>query len=410
MFAGASPGRVGSLRFAGPMGAGFDAAGNFYVACNVPRGGTLLRAFSPAKELIWEALGLEFLDVADSLPGSNGRALFTADDRYAFDPSAAAGQGWKWVAHTLDPFRFPDDLRLHLPALQCGTSVRVIGGETFLCQRGMWQGVLGLYRLDGDLARPSVVLSSGPLQAEKSDWRPAGQPASGRWLWRDSNGNGHFDAGEYTATEGPTGEYWASNVDESGNLWQAGRDSGIWRWKFLGLDPSRNPRYDPKPQHREMPAPFSELLRTEYEPGTDVMWLTGQTKDRPISGGEWGTAGTVVARYDGWSKSPKAPAYVVELPYEPHERFMVSFCVAGELFFTIDCKTAKVFPYEKKSGRLLGAMSPGPEVHRESGWIDFRDAIRATRLSDGSYLIFAEEDFKAKILVYHLQDPRLKVP
>ncbi len=79
--------------------------------------------------LNWEVLGLEFLDVADSLAGSDGRDVFTADDRYAFDPSAAPGQGWKWVAHTLDPFRFPDDLRLHLPALQCGTSVRLLARQ-----------------------------------------------------------------------------------------------------------------------------------------------------------------------------------------------------------------------------------------------------------------------------------------
>ena len=31
------------------------------------------------------------------------------------------------------------------------------------------------------------------------------------------------------------------------------------------------------------------------ESATDTMWLTGQTKDRPISNGEWGTAGTVAA-------------------------------------------------------------------------------------------------------------------
>ena len=408
MFAGPQPGRVGPLRLAGPTGAGFDAAGNFYVACNVPRGGTVLRAFSPEEALKWEALGLEFLDVADSPPGFNGRDVLTADDRYAFDPSAAPGRGWSWVAHTLDPFRYPDDLRLHLPALQCGTSVRLLGGETFLCQRGMWQGVLGLYRLDGDIAVPSVVLSSGPIKAENSDWRPAGQPMSGRWLWRDANGNGCFDPGEYTATEGPTGEYWASNVDLAGNIWQAGRDSGIWRWKFLGLDAHRNPRYDPKPDHREMPAPFTDLLRTEYDPASDVMWLTGQTQDRPITGGEWGTAGTALARFDNWSRSPKAARYKVDLPYEPGELFMVSFCVAGELFFTVDCKSAKVFVFEQKSGRHLGTLSPGPEVHRESGWIDFRDALRARRLDDGSYLIFAEEDLKAKVLVYHLKDPLAK--
>ena len=164
MFAGPHPGRVGPTRFAGPTGAGYDAKGNLYVSCNVPRGGTVLRAFAPDKTMTWEALGLEFVDVADAAPGSNGRDVFTADDRFSYDPSGPSGKNWKWVAHTLDPFRSPDDLRLHFPGLQCGTSVRVLGGKTFLCQRGMWQGILGLYRVDGDLATPSVVLSSGPLE------------------------------------------------------------------------------------------------------------------------------------------------------------------------------------------------------------------------------------------------------
>ena len=158
-----------------------------------------------------------------------------------------------------------------------------------------------------------------------------------------------------------------------------------------------------------MPPRSPSLLRTEYDPASDVMWLTGQTADNPITGGEWGTAGTVVARYDDWSKGPKAPA--VSGRPAVQSRASVSwcrFCVAGDLFFTVDCKSARVFVYDKKSGRHLGTLSPGPEVHRESGWVDFRDALRATRLDDGSYLIFAEEDFKAKILVYHLQDPLRK--
>jgi hypothetical protein len=90
--------------------------------------------------------------------GENKRFLDTTDD-----PSAKPGKGWSWFAHSLDPLRSPDDLRLHLPALQGGIRIHVLGGNMFLCQRGMWQGVLGLYRVDGDLAMPSVVLSSGPV-------------------------------------------------------------------------------------------------------------------------------------------------------------------------------------------------------------------------------------------------------
>jgi hypothetical protein len=54
-------------------------------------------------------------------------------------------------------------------------------------------------------------------------------------------------------------------------------------------------------------------------------------------------------------------------------------------------------------------MKPGPEVHGESGWVDFRDAIRAVRRKDGRYLVFVEEDFKGKSLVYRLDDPLEKL-
>ena len=153
-----------------------------------------------------------------------------------------------------------------------------------------------------------------------------------------------------------------------------------------------------------MPEPITDLLRTEYDPVQDVMYLTGQTKDRPISGGEWGTAGTVVFRYDEWSKKPKL-RYRTDLPYQADSLFMVSFHVAGDLFFTVDCKKAHVYVYDNRTGTLLDTMQPGPEVSRESGWVDFCDALRAARLKDGSYLVFVEEDWKAKVIVYRLQDP-----
>jgi hypothetical protein len=82
----------------------------------------------------WSPDGKEVVDVADAAPGSNGRDVFTADNRISYDPSGPSGKNWKWVAHTLDPFRSPDDLRLHFPGLQCGTSVRKLGDKLFLCQ------------------------------------------------------------------------------------------------------------------------------------------------------------------------------------------------------------------------------------------------------------------------------------
>jgi hypothetical protein len=402
MFAGPEPGKAGPWRFAGPSGVGSDAAGNLYVSCNVPRGGSVLRAFSPRRELLWELLGLEFVDVADAV--SDGRDVFTADDRYRLDPDGTPGKNWRWEAHTLDPFRYPHDLRKHFPSLQCGTSLKEIAGHRFLCQRGMWQGLLGFYRIEGYLAVPSVVLSSGPIKSDDG-WSPPGQPERGRWLWRDADGDGQMEAGEFTTTTGPDGEYWASNVDAAGDIWRAGRESGIWRWRFQGPDEHGNPRYDPEPEHTTMPSPISDLLRTEYLPETDTMYLSGQTKDRPISGGEWGTAGTVIVRYDDWSKSRKL-RYRIELPYVAGKTFIVSIAYAGELAFAVDCKSAEVYVYSLRDGSLVGSMKPGPAVFNESGWVDFRDAIRAIRQKDGGYLVFVEEDYKGKSLVYRLAAQR----
>jgi hypothetical protein len=348
-------------------------------------------------------LGLEFVDVADADPASDGGEIYTADDLYRLDPSGSPGKDWRWEAHTLDPFRYPHDLRKRFPGLQCGTSVRTLGGKRFLCQRGMWQGLLGMYRIEGDLAVPSVVLSSGPIKADDG-WSPPGQPESGRWLWRDADGDGQMEAGEYVATTGPDGEYWASNVDAAGDIWQAGRESGIWRWRFQGLDEHGNPQYDRKPEHASMPAPITDLLRAEYIPKSDTMYLSGQTKDRPISHGEWGTAGTVIVRYDDWRKTPKL-RYRIDLPYVADKQFIVSIAYAGELAFAVDCKSAEVFVYSLRDGSPVGLMKPGPEVHGESGWVDFRDAIRAIRRRDGAYLVFVEEDYKGKSLVYHLENP-----
>lgn len=404
LYSGPHPGKTGPLRFAGLTGAATDAAGNLYVSCNVPRGGTVLHAFSPSKKLLWELLNLEFVDVGDADPASDGRLIYTADGKYSFDPASPPGQGWQWVAQTLDPFRYPDDLRIHLPGLQCGTEIRRLDGRLFICLRGMWQGVLGLYRVDGDMAMPSVVLSSGVLKAERGGWKANGQPEQGRFFWRDVNGNGQMDPGEYTTTEGPTGEYWASDVDAKGDFWQGGRDTGIWRWRFEGLDAHGTPRYNPAPVHYPMPVPITDLLRTEYQPESDTMFITGQTKEHEITGGEWGTVGTEVICYDHWSTNP-APRYRTVLPYERGSIWGESFTVAGDLFFSVIGKTAEVYIYAKSDGRLLGKMKPGPEVHGESGWTDIRDAIRAFRRQDGDYLVFVEEDWKGKCMVYEMTDP-----
>ncbi|MBE3071001.1 MAG: hypothetical protein IMZ66_12270, partial [Planctomycetes bacterium] len=96
LWAGPVPGRAGPDRLAGPMGVGTDAAGNLYVGCNTPAGGSVLRAFAPNGRMAWEVLGLEFVDCADVDPATDGADVFTTEGRYTLDWSKT-GPGRQWT-------------------------------------------------------------------------------------------------------------------------------------------------------------------------------------------------------------------------------------------------------------------------------------------------------------------------
>lgn len=410
MWAGAQRGKTGPLRFANPMGVGVDAKDNLYVGCNTPGGGTVLRSFSSTQKLQWELLGLEFVDTADADPQSDGTDVFTTEGRYTLTdlPKFA----WTWRAQTVDPFRYPSDLRLHDGNhLQCAPQVRILDSKRFLIVRGMWQGLLCFYRIEGETAVPCVVLSQDHYRADDG-WEPPGQPKTGGWLWRDTNGDGQMQASEYSTRVGPDGEFWASNVDAAGDIWQASQDGTIWRWRFGGLDKNGVPRYDAKTVEKTtMPTPMTQLLRTEYLLETDTMLLAGHTTDRPKTGGEWGAVGSELLRFEGWSTGKPKLAWRTALPYDPETHtktpgasvsntIIVSLCTAGEYAFAVESRTAIVHVYRLSDGSKVGTLAPGPEVFKESGWVDFRDAIRAVQRKNNTYRIFVEEDWKGKVLVY----------
>ena len=50
----------------------------------------------------------------------------------------------------------------------------------------------------------------------------------------------------------------------------------------------------------------------------------------------------------------------------------------------------------------MGVFEPGPTVGgvENTGWIDLLTGISAALRHDGEYLVFVEEDYKAKVLLY----------
>ena len=80
-------------------------------------------------------------------------------------------------------------------------------------------------------------------------------------------------------------------------------------------------------------------------------------------------------------------------------------CVAaaGDYVFTGGWKArGRIWVNRLSDGAELGAFDPGPTVGgvENTGWMDILSGISAFQRSNGEYLVFVEEDFKAKVLLY----------
>jgi hypothetical protein len=80
-------------------------------------------------------------------------------------------------------------------------------------------------------------------------------------------------------------------------------------------------------------------------------------------------------------------------------------CVAavGDYVLTGGWKErGRVFINRISDGAAVGVFDPGPTVGsvESTGWIDLLTGISAHKRKDGEYLVFVEEDYKAKVLLY----------
>ncbi|MDZ8185468.1 MAG: hypothetical protein RMX96_11510 [Nostoc sp. ChiSLP02] len=409
----AVPGEVRDLKLYGITGVGADASGNIYINSNgFNKSGTDLRKFAPSGKLLWRSLGLIFVDNADADPKTDGVDLFTKQEQYQMDYSKPAGKQWTYKAYTLNPFKYPQDPRLHTSP--DATFVRRIQGKPFLFLTDMYSSFLQIYRFnpatDGKIAIPAgmfVGTNGADKKSLSGNWPPY-QPEKGEWIWRDSNGNGKFERNEYdTSRDYPyLGGWW---VDSKGDVWKALRTQdgkGIRHYPLQGIDAKGNPIYTYSSMEKQTtPEIFNDLRRIEYFPETDTMYLSGFTVDRPAFGDDTGVAGSEIARFDNWSKGNRTPRWRAIIPYDTTAKREVStaaISVAGNYVFAVTVKTAEVYVYNATTGVQVQKLKPGPEVGSESGWIDIPYGIRAFRRSNGEYLVFVEENWKGKVIMYRL--------
>jgi hypothetical protein len=406
-------GAFGDWKLNRPVAVGCDAAGNVYVAHGGQSGGggTVLESYAPNKKLNWRLLGLQFVDMADADP-ADVQDIFTKEERFRADYSRPRGREAAYAAFTFHPRRFPDDPRKHI--WSAGAWVRRIGGKRFLFVNDMNAEYLQVYRFEAssEIAIPCGLFAPRGIEG-KNGW-PAHQPAGGEWTWADANGNGAFDAGEYQTggDNAPRGQGWW--VDSAGSVWRASEQEGMYMFPLRGVSAQGVPSWDlAKPREFEHPKEFETVKRLRYDAASDVMYLGGTTAEHKNQ--HWKPMGPVIARYDGWLRGARALRWKITAPYQKgssgHQSSEpMGFDVAGDLLFVpytgaskeLKFSTGHIEVFRASDGKPVGSMEPSPDIG-EIGLQDIRECLTVRRRADGEYLVFLEEDYKAKILMYRVR-------
>jgi hypothetical protein len=75
--------------------------------------------------------------------------------------------------------------------------------------------------------------------------------------------------------------------------------------------------------------------------------------------------------------------------------------VPGNRIFAVTMQNPVfVISWDATTGEEVIQMTLGEEVYGQSGWVDIPYGLRSFQRSDGEYLVFVEEDWKAKVIVY----------
>lgn len=389
-----TPGEVMPTKLWGIRGIGMDAEGNIYVAMSEM--GSCLRKFTPAGKLLWELRADFFVDLVSPDPITDALDVWGVQEHYRMDFSQPPGREAKLAGYSLYRSQYPNDPRGLTFVKQNGehglTSPQVvyIKGKRFLFVGGMFaSNFINIFRYDGEIAIPSgLILQWGhDLYRTEQKW-PPNKPPGRASIWRDLNGDGDYQAMEFfpNADRVKPGPFW---VDQSGNIWMA---YGFFRYDCQGLDAKGNPIYSAdNVTALEKPEGVDRVARVIYLDESDTL-ITAE------EGGDMRHIGRVFICRDYLKGSRQTISF---LPGSGKEAGCVA--AAGDYAFTGGWKArGQIWVNRLRDGKEVGTLDPAETVGgvQSTGWIDILTGIAAHRRRDGEYLVFVEEDYRAKVLMY----------
>ncbi|HLG78943.1 MAG TPA: discoidin domain-containing protein [Ktedonobacteraceae bacterium] len=411
VWAGPNPGLTGPTRFSGIWGVGQDTSGNYYVAGNFPGGGSWARSLQSNGTMNWQIYGKIW--VSNTVPdmSTDGTVAYDHNAMYHLDYSQTTPgketTGDFPYAVTIDPWNHPDDPRLS--SYDCCDAnnngkyaqdwqstanahysftfftpkwIRNYNGHKFMITTSMYGGAFGLWEQVGNFWVSRSFVNG---------------PDSNSWPW---------------------GAY----VDDNANLWTAytvaGNASTIRKYTATGLDSSGNIVYSTPTVYQQI-NDFNEAMRLRYDTKNDILYISGFTPSRSRGGG-WGDAGAVVNRYSHYTADTSSPSpdLSFNLPYvyaknsDGSQNFEASHTIQDieivnnyliAAFGTNNDVTGQhsspaIFSLTDGS-RVTDLTLQSPLISSNVGWMDMQGLTAGLR-SNGEYLLFLEDDYRNKTLIY----------
>lgn len=425
------PGEVQDMKFYHITGLGVDAADNLYVANGgtyyhyeenpsyskenlfVETGGTYIECYNKEGKKLWDVHGLNFVD--DITPDPNDEGSVYADvNRFAMDYTKSPGQEWSYKAFTLNPHKYPDDMRLQYGdnGFSLATQVITLQGRKLLLASDMGASLLAIYRFnedtDGEVAIPCALIN----RTSRGIW-PSTCPRDTAYLWVDRNGDGQMDADEYIALPDEfnvDGRNWF--MDRKGNLYRANNTTGtILTLPFAGFTEHGGVEWDVfavKSVSVTDVYPEGETRRLYYEDEADAMYVMVQTPHPNLG---WLEGGQQLIVFDHWSDDEtRTVRFMAEMSLRPKttnaETLMapVGISVSGDYIFVGYNFKTLTYVLKKETGDVYDIILP-PEEHGHS-WalVDTCFSYRSMKLSNGDYIIFVEDDLKSKNFMIRWRD------
>jgi len=396
-----TPGEVRPLKFWGIRGIGMDALSNIYVAQSEM--GSVLRKFTPQGVMAWEVQGLFFCDVAAVDPTTDGADVWAIQEHFQMDFSRPPAQQARWAGYSLDRHKYPNDPRGLMFVKQQGehglTSPQVVylQGKRFMFVGGMFaSNFINIFRYEGEMAMPSGLIMQWENNLFNTDlkWPPNRPQPQGTFIWRDQSGDGDYQAGEYAPNtpQVKPGPFW---VDKKGNIWMA---YGFFRYDFQGLDDKGNPIYSAdKTTVMEPPRGMKTVARVWYDSDSDTLVAAEEgvnEKGEP----DMRHIGRIFVCRKYLAGNREAIWFQSGASKEAS-----TITAAGDYVFSGGWKErGRVYVNRISDGAPVGVFEPGATVGgvENTGWIDVLTGITAHRKKDGEYMVFVEENYKAKSILY----------